>query len=340
MSIRASIVIPTFRRPAQLRDALFSCLSQTGTDPSAVEIVVVDNCPDRSARGVVEPFVEGSPFAVQSLAEPRPGISHARNTGVAAARGRLVAFLDDDQTAHPRWLSAFVAIQGETGADALFGPILARADVPAAGRAAHRALRLFSRSWDFPDGADVTARAAQLGTNNALFVKHRCLDAAEPFAPDLGLTGGEDSLLLRRLRDRGRRFAWAREAVVDEVVPAERLLPHYVRRRRFRSGQIRTMVCARTGHPLEAALWMAGGLCQAGMGVVLSGMLAPFDRYRAATFLEAAAAGAGKLLWAAPFRRPMYGAMQGATQVRKQGRAVHIVDAERRSDKPITKGAS
>ena len=37
--------------------------------------------------------------------QPRLGLSRARNSGAAAARGEVVAFLDDDATADPRWLS-------------------------------------------------------------------------------------------------------------------------------------------------------------------------------------------------------------------------------------------
>ena len=41
--------------------------------------------------------------------EPRRGLSFARNAGLAAARGDIIAFTDDDATADPAWLAALIA---------------------------------------------------------------------------------------------------------------------------------------------------------------------------------------------------------------------------------------
>jgi GT2 family glycosyltransferase len=57
--------------------------------------------------------VESSGAGAVYVAEPRPGLSVARNTGVRAARGRVVAFVDDDTAVHPRWLERLLA--GFTG---------------------------------------------------------------------------------------------------------------------------------------------------------------------------------------------------------------------------------
>src|SRR3546814_10239624 len=84
--VTASVVVPTFRRTASLRRTLGSCLRQCGIDPAAFEIVVVDNCPGGSARETVAAAAAGTPVAIRYVHEPRPGVSHARNAGVAAAR--------------------------------------------------------------------------------------------------------------------------------------------------------------------------------------------------------------------------------------------------------------
>jgi glycosyltransferase involved in cell wall biosynthesis len=93
MSIEFSVIIPTYRRPRELRDAMTSVLSQPGV---SVEIIVVDDSPEGSAREVIDAFNDprvtylknpiptgGNPSVVRNLAWPR-------------AKGMFIHFLDDD----------------------------------------------------------------------------------------------------------------------------------------------------------------------------------------------------------------------------------------------------
>src|SRR5579863_4056039 len=106
--VDTSVVIPTYRRPEDLARAIGSVLAQAGVSAS-VEIVVVDNDPDGSAQPTVEAIAARSGLPIRYVHERRPGISHARNTGVAQAAGRYLAFLDDDEVADPHWLAPFLA---------------------------------------------------------------------------------------------------------------------------------------------------------------------------------------------------------------------------------------
>ncbi|HZU59672.1 MAG TPA: glycosyltransferase family 2 protein, partial [Solirubrobacteraceae bacterium] len=97
----ASVIVCTQRRPEDLRRCLAS-LTALVTRP--LEIIVVDNDPDApSASGVVDSFP-----GVVYIHQPHPGLSVARNTGVRAARGAVVAFVDDDVTVHRLWLAALL----------------------------------------------------------------------------------------------------------------------------------------------------------------------------------------------------------------------------------------
>ena len=149
--IETSIVIPTYRRPADLERAIVSVLAQQGV-ATGFEIVVIDNDPEGSARPLVDRLAEQSPVTIRYVHEKRPGISHARNTGVASATGRYLAFLDDDEEADPDWLAHFLDTLQKFGADAVVGPVLPRFPDGAAIDAYRR--RVYTRDARLPTGTD------------------------------------------------------------------------------------------------------------------------------------------------------------------------------------------
>jgi glycosyltransferase involved in cell wall biosynthesis len=88
----------TMTRWAQLVDAVGSVRQQTR--PADEIIVVIDHCDDLLDRAKNELGPD-----VRVLAnDAARGLSGARNTGVAAASGDVIAFLDDDAAAEPTWL--------------------------------------------------------------------------------------------------------------------------------------------------------------------------------------------------------------------------------------------
>lgn len=122
---RISVLIPTFRRPQLLPKALASILAQQNCSLDAIEVIVVDNCPDASARPSFERAREsaGGRLGLRYLHEPRPGISHARNRALTAARADHVLFLDDDLEAAPQLIATFLQALTQTSAAILVGPI-------------------------------------------------------------------------------------------------------------------------------------------------------------------------------------------------------------------------
>jgi GT2 family glycosyltransferase len=95
-----SVVVCTRDRPDDLR----RCLAALALcEPAPREVIVVDNAPAGAAA-----VVAGFPGVV-CLPEPAPGLSNARNAGVRAARGAIVAFTDDDVEVAPDWIARLVA---------------------------------------------------------------------------------------------------------------------------------------------------------------------------------------------------------------------------------------
>ena len=88
-----SVIIPTFRRPAELRGAILSVLEQKGVE---IEVLVVDDSPERSAETVVTGFQDPR---VVYMVNPHPSggfPSKVRNFAWPHAKGTFVHFLDDD----------------------------------------------------------------------------------------------------------------------------------------------------------------------------------------------------------------------------------------------------
>lgn len=103
-----SVVLSTRDRP----DSLLRCLDSLAESTfQRFEIVVVDNAPrtDATAR-LCHEFAHRHPDAeIRYVREDRPGLSRARNTGIAAAGHDLLAFVDDDERVDKNWLTALSA---------------------------------------------------------------------------------------------------------------------------------------------------------------------------------------------------------------------------------------
>jgi succinoglycan biosynthesis protein ExoM len=299
--LEVSIVIPTFQRPDDLRNVLRSCLAQRADSGQAFEIVVVDNSPDGSAALVVAGLEPGI-IPVRYVHEPRPGISRARNAGFTCARGRFLALIDDDEQASPDWLAHLTRAQRTCGADVVFGPVYPEFD-PAPERHLRFLKRFYTYTLNRPTGSPVGARS----TNNAL-VRRDCLRTPEPFAVDLGLIGGEDTLFFSQLRVHGARFVWCAEGFVTERIPPERTRWSFVWRRSFQRGQCRASTPMLLDPPrrMRTAFWMVVGAVQfLGLLPAVCGLWL-VDRQRALYCAWKMLGGLGKVLWMSRFRWQAY----------------------------------
>ncbi|GCE12658.1 glycosyltransferase [Tengunoibacter tsumagoiensis] len=97
-----SVIIPTHDRPDRLALCLHSILA---THYPRFEILVVDNAPstDATAELLQKEFAFNA--SIRYLREDRQGPSWARNCGMQAAKGGILAFVDDDVIVDPSWLA-------------------------------------------------------------------------------------------------------------------------------------------------------------------------------------------------------------------------------------------
>ena len=119
-----SVIVCTRDRP----DALARCLSRLAAQDSPPgQIIVVDNSERRTAEAVTAGI-----GGVHYLHEPRRGLSIARNSGIRASRGALIAFTDDDVEPRSNWTAEIVRAFSSAAVEAVTGLVLpARLDTPA-----------------------------------------------------------------------------------------------------------------------------------------------------------------------------------------------------------------
>lgn len=233
MTPDVSICVATCERPVGLARLLAS-LAQLECPPDVTfEVVVVDNDPAGSAAPVLARSHDLP--ALRVFAEPERNIALARNRAVAEARGRWLAFVDDDEAVEPGWLAAHWRQLAETPCDGCFGPVLPRLErVVTPWLDAHG----FFAGPRLASGSEVGPR--EMATNNA-FVR-AALFADARFDPCFGLSGGEDTELFSRLWRAGARFRWCDEARVSEWIPPARHRLSWLTRRAFRGGVVHTQL--------------------------------------------------------------------------------------------------
>lgn len=301
---RVSIVIPTFRRPARVLAAVRSALMQRSEGD--FDIVVVDNDPAGSALAPVGELAATVSIPVTVVHEPRPGVAHARNAGVKAARGAMIAFLDDDEIAPEAWLGELMRVQADTQADVVFGPVctLLEAQPPEHGDFYEA---FFARNPGLPDG--LTDQVFGCGCS---LIRRASLPDGEPFSAARNEIGGEDDLLFERMRAAGARFAFARDAFVWETPDPARVTLAYTLKRAFAYGQGPAYKAWSHTPPdwPRVILWMGVGLAQTLVRIPVAAFAFAARSKRRAFAYRRAVEAVGKVLWFPAFKLRFYGDSQ------------------------------
>ena len=291
--MKVVVGVITFRRPdglAALLDGLSALRFQT--DAPELAFVVIDNDPEGSAHGVCEAASPALPGPVRYVAEPRPGLSVARNRGVAAAieeGADYLAFVDDDEVPRPGWLDELLRVARDHRADVVAGRVLRRFE--------REPPDWVSRGGFFLDPRLPTGSPVRIASTSNVLVANRVLtDVRPPFDARFALSGGEDTHFFLRASLAGYRLVWADNAVVEERVPVERVRLGWVLRRAYRVANTWTL-CERelTPSPRVLGLRVAKAIARLlfGTGLLVVGAVA--GRHVAIRGLWHLAFGAGNL---------------------------------------------
>ena len=298
-----SIIVPTYKRSDGIRIALKSLMGQNAGQ-RAVEIIVADNDPLGSARDYVTTFAETSDIEVVYKHVPEPGVSNARNGALDIARGRFIAFLDDDMDAFEGWLEELVRVSLKYKAAITFGPAIAL--MPNKDDPLNPYMEpFFARIADAPEGYIEKC----LGTGGCLLDLSLCQMPSPVFDPIHNETGGEDDALFHHLQDHGAKVAWAINAKAYEIVPTSRATPEYMWKRNFAFGQGPTQAEADKGRKgaLGIMKWMIIGSLQLCLYAPLSLVLKLLGKPKYIHYQNRTAQALGKILWWDNFEQKLYG---------------------------------
>lgn len=102
-----SVIVPCFNAANSIEAQLQALVSQSWQNDW--EIVVADNGSTDGTRAIIERYQGASARLRRIDAAARRGAAYARNAGVKAARGELIAFCDADDQVAPGWVAAMAA---------------------------------------------------------------------------------------------------------------------------------------------------------------------------------------------------------------------------------------
>lgn len=203
-----SVVIPAFSRP----QALHACLdgvAGSSWDPAHVEVIVVDDGSPVSLDPIGEDFRDR--LSIRILRQENGGPASARNAGAAAARGRFVAFMDDDCIPGPLWLQSLV------------DTLEARPDVLASGpvvnglpgdpyATASQSIASFVTAY-YADGRGTE----RFFTTNNFTLSTKRFNEMGGFDTSIPSRTAEDKEFCDRWREKGYKMVWIPEAVIHHA---------------------------------------------------------------------------------------------------------------------------
>ena len=294
-----TVIVCTRDRPAPLA-ACLDAVAQQGYPH--FDILVVDN----GSAAPVNDICRSRGAAC--ISEPTAGLTRARNLGARAARGEIVAYIDDDAVAEPGWLAALVrefddpevaAVAGRTRYMNAQGDSLSMTAEDAAGEIGRRPHQRFDRGT--PDWFTL-ACFGRIGDGNTMAFCRSVVTSSVRFDERLGrgrlLDSGDEHVAFTSLISDGHRVTHAPDAVVRHPMPAEPRLRRAKRLRDLRSSvaYIMFLWLQFPGHRAELARFLRRALLKRLPG---SGTAAPAAAGLSRLQIVSAVFGGVRIYWKA-----------------------------------------
>ncbi|MBE0699129.1 MAG: glycosyltransferase [Anaerolineaceae bacterium] len=206
--MKISIVIPTYNRVESLKRVVSALYAQTSYPVDEFELIVVS---DGSTDGTIDYLRQLTPpFPLVPIQQKNQGPAAARNTGVGAARGEIILFLDDDVVPAPQLISEHYRLFCEHGDGiVVLGPMITPADTVLSPWVDWEQ-NMLVKQYEAMSRGDWEPTGRQFYTGNSS-VYRRHLLAQGGF--DSSFKRAEDVELAFRLEKQGLRFYFNPQAV-------------------------------------------------------------------------------------------------------------------------------
>jgi glycosyltransferase involved in cell wall biosynthesis len=243
LTVKLTIAIPTHNRAALVRDTLASVSALAIPPGVEAHCLVVDNASTDDTAAVVDDFARGAALPMRRVLEPRPGSSFARNRAVEEAASDYIFFIDDDAVAERDWATELLDDMRQRDLDAACGMVLPRwSSPPPKWLGPSLWVKLAVHDRRAIESAPVVSaeRLDNYFSANVGF-KRSAFEQFGKFREDLGVVGGnpisgEDTELFARILARGGTMGFAPRAIVNHMIPSERMTRAYLRRKSFAFG--------------------------------------------------------------------------------------------------------
>lgn len=236
----ASIVVCTYNRAESLRDTLRALQALQPAPGRRWEVIVIDNNSTDHTQAVVDDVRRTWPLLRYEF-EGAQGLSHARNRGIACARGDVILFTDDDVLPEPDWLETTLAGLDKYGADACGGYIAPIWERPPPAWLTERFYGFLAVRTDRTDDHAITPDLPPpFGANMAF--RRQVFDRVGLFDTNRGrkgavLASGEDGEMFERILAAGMKVMFLGSSRVHHKVEAFRTTKRYFRRWRVQTSR-------------------------------------------------------------------------------------------------------
>jgi glycosyltransferase involved in cell wall biosynthesis len=235
-----SVAICTFNRASILEDTLESFLQVARPEGVSVELLIVDNNSSDDTPRIAKAFADRHSGLVRVIREPATGLSHARNAGIAAARGDIIAFADDDVYFDREWVIALLsAFSQDAAAQCVGGQSVPLFEGGQPDWISSALLPVYGSTNSGDEMKIMQFPEHPFGLNMAF--RRAVFDVVGTFNTRLGRSGSsllsnEESELFHRVSRAGLKVIYTPRAVVRHRIPRARAEKRYLLRRNYWQG--------------------------------------------------------------------------------------------------------
>ena len=233
--IRLSLIIPTHNRSERLIAALESVIRQDLPAADWECVVVSNNSTDDTVARFGDFAARYPGLNLRLVTEDGPGVSYARNRGIAETSAPLLVFIDDDERINPGFLRAYADfVEAHPDAVVAGGRIIAEYVTGRPAWLSKYTEMPIANPMDFGDAVRPFPAGRVPGGGNMAFRRSAALRYGG-FDPSLGrvgrmLIGGEENDFFERLMRGGETCWYVPGAVMWHIIPPEKLTESYFRR--------------------------------------------------------------------------------------------------------------